>query len=456
LSSWSLQLHASLQYVFGDVRRIHAAHSKAYTLDFMNIWILAVGEPLPIENSEERLLRAGILSKMLAARGHQVTWWTSTFLHMKKRHVFETDHAVEIAPGLRMRLLHGLSYDRNVSFRRLADHWIVGRKFARLASSEPRPDVILCSFPTVELSLEAVKYGKRNDVPVVLDIRDLWPDIFLNLAPKGMQGFVKAGLYPYFSMARRALEGTSAIVAINEGFVDWGVRRAGRARTSQDRAFDMGYPDTKPSNEAIKTSRQFWRRQGLGAENIFKAIFVGNIGRQFEFEPIIEVARRMRDEPVQFVICGTGDSAETLARMTRDLPNVLLPGWVGSAEIWTLMRMSQVGLAPYHAEESFTHSLPNKSLEYLSAGLPIISSLPGALQRLLHANECGLTYANGNLDALESHLRFLISDPVNSKRMGANALALFAARFSAEHVYSEMIDYLQGVADSSSAGAVKC
>jgi glycosyltransferase involved in cell wall biosynthesis len=110
--------------------------------------------------------------------------------------------------------------------------------------------------------------------------------------------------------------------------------------------------------------------------------------------------------------------------------------------------MSQVGLAPYHAEESFTHSLPNKSLEYLSAGLPIVSSLPGALQRLLDANECGLTYANGNPDALESHLRFLISNPESLKRMGANALALFAARFSAEHVYSGMIDYLQKLTEN--------
>ncbi|MCP2830399.1 glycosyltransferase WbuB, partial [Salmonella enterica subsp. enterica serovar Typhimurium] len=81
----------------------------------------AVGEPLPIEQSNERLLRAGILSNMLAARGHQVTWWTSTFLHMKKRHLFDTDQVVELRPGLRLRLLHGTGYTRNVSLQRLID-----------------------------------------------------------------------------------------------------------------------------------------------------------------------------------------------------------------------------------------------------------------------------------------------------------------------------------------------
>jgi glycosyltransferase involved in cell wall biosynthesis len=252
-------------------------------------------------------------------------------------------------------------------------------------------------------------------------------------------------------MARRALEGASAIVAINEGFVDWGVKRAARVRTWRDRAFDMGYPGAKPSAEAIETARQSWHRRGLRTEGVFTAIFAGNIGRQFEFEPIVEVARRMRDEPVQFVLCGTGSYADTLGRMARELPNVLLPGWVGSADIWTLMRMSQVGLAPYHAEESFTHSLPNKSLEYLSAGLPIVASLPGALRDLLDKNECGLTYANGDANALEVHLRRLMSDPAGQKRMGANALALFSRRFSAEQVYSGMIDHLQALAGNATA-----
>ena len=193
----------------------------------MNIWIVAVGEPLPIEAAQERLLRAGILSKMLVARGHHVTWWTSTFLHMKKRHVFETDRVVDVMPGLQMRLLHGLSYDRNVSLRRLVDHWILGRKFARQAMVEPRPDIILCSFPTIELSFATVKYGRKQGVPVVIDIRDLWPDIFLHLAPRGLKFLVRLVLSPYFVMTRRALAGASAIVAINEGFVDWGVKRGG-------------------------------------------------------------------------------------------------------------------------------------------------------------------------------------------------------------------------------------
>ena len=47
----------------------------------------------------------------------------------------------------------------------------------------PRPDLILCSYPTIELSVEAVRYGRTHGIPVVLDVRDLWPDIVLDLLP---------------------------------------------------------------------------------------------------------------------------------------------------------------------------------------------------------------------------------------------------------------------------------
>lgn len=408
----------------------------------MKVWIITVGEPLPIEDGQERLLRAGILSKMLAEGGHDVTWWTSTFLHMKKIHVADHDRVVEVQSGLRLKLLRGLAYNRNISIRRLMDHWILGRKFARQAARETKPDVILCAFPTIELSLEAVRYGQRAGIPVVLDVRDLWPDIFLHLIPRRTAPLVRAMLSPYFSMTRQAFKGASAVVGISEGFVNWGVRRAERARNSHDRVFPMGYPTRQPTEKVISEAIQFWRDRGVVGSDVFRIVFTGNIGRQFEFEPIVEIARRMQDEPVQFVICGSGDFFDQLRHLSHGLPNIVLPGWIGSAEIWKLTRMSQAGLAPYHAEESFTLSLPNKPLEYFSAGLPVISSLPGALRELLESNQCGWTYQNNDADGLETIVRRLMNDHDLQKRAGDNALRLFQSHFSAELVYSDMIEYL--------------
>ena len=88
-------------------------------------------------------------------------------------------------------------------------------------------------------------------------------------------------------------------------------------------------------------------------------------------------------------------------------------------------------------------SLPNKSLEYLSAGLPIVSSLKGTLQELLEDNNCGITYENGNEEQLAEILLSLYEKPEILRTMSENAFALYQERFVAEKVYSDMIDHLE-------------
>lgn len=114
----------------------------------MRIWLVTIGEPLPCDgNGGERLYRAGILSAMLAQRGHEVVWWTSTFDHARKQQRFPTDATLRLESGVLLKLLHGCGYTRNVSLRRLIDHAILARKFTRQAEGMPSPDVVLCSLP---------------------------------------------------------------------------------------------------------------------------------------------------------------------------------------------------------------------------------------------------------------------------------------------------------------------
>jgi glycosyltransferase involved in cell wall biosynthesis len=419
----------------------------------MNIWLVTVGEPLPIDSGSQRLLRAGLLGELLAQNGHQVTWWTSSFDHVRKCHRVNDDQVVAIKNNYTIRLLHGRGYARNVSVARLIDHWQIAQKFRRLSHTlDRRPDVVLCSFPPVELSAEAVRFGAEFGVPVALDIRDLWPDIFLNLAPPPLRPLARAILWPYFRLAKYALRHADAVLAVNEPFVDWGINSGRRARSAFDHAFPMAYPSRDPASDEQKRAVEFWSRFGVSqADGSFKIIFAGTIGRQFELEPVIEAAKALAGSNFKFILCGTGDRFDHIRMLAHAVPNVIMPGWVGAAEIWALMRLAQVGLAPYHDEESFTHSLPNKSLEYLSAGLPVVSSLPGALARLLADNRCGITYANRDARELRAALEMLRNNPKLRAAMGQNAKLVFETDYRAENVYAKMIAHLEALAARKAA-----
>ena len=415
----------------------------------MRIWLVTIGEPLPTDGTGDRLHRTGILAQTLAARNHQVLWWTSAFDHARKRHRVGDDAVVDVCANLRIWMMRSRGYRSNVSLGRMLDHVGLARGFARSARKQAPPDVIVAAMPTPGLALACANYGRAKGVPVIVDMRDMWPDIFVRAVPRALAFLARPAIWPMRRTLRLAASRATAIIGITEPFVEWGLSFARRPRRPTDRDFALGYSRQTPPQDALDKAQEFWRSLGVGPrDDAFTACFFGYFGRQFELQTVIDAARTLQasDRKFRFVLCGSGDNFDRYRRLAGGLTNVVFPGWVGSAGIWSLMRMSSVGLAPYISNADFQASIPNKAVEYMSAGLPIASSLTGTLQKLLADNDCGLTYGNGKPAELADALRLMHDSPDRLKAMSANALALFERRFVAEKVYGEMADYIERIA----------
>jgi glycosyltransferase involved in cell wall biosynthesis len=414
----------------------------------MRVWLITIGEPLPTDEGDNRLLRAGILANLLASKGHDVLWWTSTFDHVRKIQRSDSNRTIKVGDHLNIKMLHAVGYKKNISIRRIFNHIGLARIFSRQAPSEQTPDVILCSLPTLELCLEATRYGRKHGVPVVLDVRDLWPDLFVEFAPAWSRRFARRLLEPLFGMARKACTGAAAIVGVTPEFVAWGLGNAGRAATVWDRDFPMGYHRIELPREECEEALSRWRARGI-MENAFVGCFFGTIGRQFDFETVIGAAKMLRGNGrrYQFVLCGSGDTLGDYRRKAGDCPDILFPGWVNRADIWALMSLSSVGLAPYRNKPNFTMNLPNKPVEYLSAGLPLVSSLSGVLAKLISECHCGITYEEGKPDSLAEALVRLYDGRDELRVMAKNAKALYERSFIADRVYGEMMGYLQNISE---------
>ncbi len=414
----------------------------------MRIWLITVGEPLPTDGSGVRLHRSGILADYLHRHGHDVVWWTSTFDHVAKKQRFTSDTLVDLDERYRLILLHSCAYASNVSLSRILNHIGIARHFVALARSEAKPDIILASLPTLELSLAAVEYGKQNNVPVVIDVRDLWPDIFANLFPVPVRPLGRLALVPYFRMVQSICRQADAIFGITPNIVQWGLDYAGRTATKWDRDFPLAYSGVQPNDEALRSAEKFWEENGIkGNDGQFTACFFGSMGRQFDLETVIGAGKKLEGENagIRIVLCGTGDNFAKYKQIAGPCKSIIFPGWVGAAEIWTLMRHSQVGLAPYYNTPDFKMSVPNKVIEYFSAGLPVVTSLGGTVADLLSQNECGITYKQGNENELANILTDFRNRPTRSANMSLKARKLFEDRFVAENVYGQLTACLQEI-----------
>jgi glycosyltransferase involved in cell wall biosynthesis len=419
----------------------------------MTIWLAAIGEPVPLEaGGADRLHRMGYLARFLAGRGHHVVWWTSAFDHFRKRHIVPRDQTADLTPGLRIRMLRGCGYQRNLSVARLLDHAEVADKFSREAETavdENRPQLVVAALPSIDLAAACSRFGRRHGIPVVLDMRDMWPDIFVDTAPAPARPLARALLQPLFRQARTACAQASAITGITDAFVDWGLARGCRRRTTFDRAFPLGYDAETPSAESIQNANERWDRMGVREDGWFTVCYFGGLSRQLDLLHVIEAARllRRRGARMRFVLCGEGERLEEYRRAAQGMDNVILPGWVGRVQIYALMRRSHAGLDPLPERYDFLATINNKAIEYMSASLPVISSpRRGVLYELLERHGCGLSYNAGDADGLASILNSLSRNPETAHSMREASGALFREQFVAGTVCASMESHFERIA----------
>ena len=409
----------------------------------MRVWLITVGEPLPLPETRERLLRTGVLAESLAQRGHQVLWWTSAVDHVGKRFFVEGEPRLAVTSGEELQFLHGRLYTHNVSLNRLRNHDEIAARFRELSRREPAPDLVLCSFPTIELSLEAIRFGRRASVPVLLDVRDLWPDIFLDVAPRWARSLVRWLLSRWFTEAEQALAGATGLLAVSEGYLRWGLEKARRAATPLDAVFPLGYRSAEPEKPQRERLERRLAEALLGPDRPL-IVFVGTFGRTYDLATVISAARllqKRRGSAAHFVFAGVGDRERGWRKLARGVDSVTFLGWLSGGEVTALLRRSALGLAAYAA--GAPQGIPNKVIEYLSAGLPVVSSLVGETQQLLMQNTCGCSYVAGDAVGLADVLGTLLAAPERRAAMREAASALFAARFTADGIYSAMADHLE-------------
>jgi len=209
----------------------------------MKVWLVEISDFLPEIDGGNRMYRVGMLCKALVASGHAVVWWSSTFNHQRRRQRFDVSTTIDLKEACRFRLLHGPGYKNSISLARWRHNRAIAKEFAvetEKVSTADRPDLIYACLPTLEVSEQAVIFGLKHDIPVVIDVRELWPDNYLAPFPKCLWPLVRLLLRSEFSRACRVLHYSKAITASSPAYLDWGLKKAKRKACVMDQWFPLG------------------------------------------------------------------------------------------------------------------------------------------------------------------------------------------------------------------------
>lgn len=408
----------------------------------MRIWLTQDGEPVPGVEPGTRPWRTAMLGMALADAGHEVLWWASTLNFATRRFWFDRPTIRTIQPGLEVYLLHGPGYTTTKSLARWVHQRTIARQFREQAALRPLPDLIFASLPTLELVEQAVQLGRQHTIPVIVDIRDLWPDHYLTMAPAPLRPLLRVALHSEFRRAARGLTGATGLTSITATFLGWGLARARRAQHLDDAVFPMGYlPPAHTLSAHV--------RPDVG-DAVMPLVYAGTMGSAFNFDTVIEAARQLaaaQRTDVLFIITGAGYQDARIRALADGLPNVRFTGWIAHDEVHRLLGHGAVGLACYANGETIHGSMPNKMFEYMAAGVPLLSSMRGEMETFLAAERIGLTYESVDHESLLAQIQWFVEHPAERRAMGQRARQLFFERFDASRVYPAMVQHLEGVVE---------
>jgi glycosyltransferase involved in cell wall biosynthesis len=398
----------------------------------MNIWLITAFEPIPIDNI--RTMRFVGIANKLIDKGHSLTIWTSTFTPHNNKHRFENDTYIDWQENFKLAILKSKGYTKKISLERYFAHLDFAKRLKSELPKSNQPDIIYISLPPIDTIVEVVKYAKKRNIPIVVDIIDPWPDVFLRVLPNKIKFIGKIIFLPFYLQLKYIFSNIQGIVAISDTYKNWALKY-----TSKSVAAETFYPavDIKSIEVQIKENN---------VSDKLRFVYAGSLSTSYDIETIILAAKKLQfegDSQAEFVIAGQGPKLEMLKKQAEGLENVIFTGFLGGSDLNDLLLSSDFGIASYVKNTS--QSVTYKLFDYLSAGLPIICSLPGEMSEIIKKYKVGYYFEPEDSDQFLETIKLILNDRGKIKEMKIRAIELTKELGYSENVYGRLVALLEKI-----------
>lgn len=240
-----------------------------------------------------------------------------------------------------------------------------------------RADVVVVSSPTFFSIATGWALARLRRARFVLEIRDLWPAIFVELGVLTNRRLI--GWLERLELA--AYRVCDEVVVVSEGFRENLIARgvpAGKIHTIRNgvrpELFD---PGAVPST-ALRA------RLGAGPADCL-VLYAGTHGISHALPSVAEAAAMIGDEAVRFAFVGGGSDKPRLESRVAELRlrNVTLAPPVPSERMPELLASADILLVTLRDVPLFSTFVPSKMFEYLAAGRAVIGALTGEAAQIL-------------------------------------------------------------------------
>jgi glycosyltransferase involved in cell wall biosynthesis len=267
----------------------------------------------------------------------------------------------------------------------------------------PRPDLVLLGFPGVLDAIVVVPFARLRGVPVVWDMfMSLYDTVVRDRRLRGPRSFAARLLHAAEGLALRRADlvflDTEAHARSVESLYGLPAKRCGAVWVGAEVEFFRGAGPELPTRRPAGTP--------------LRVLFYGQFIPLHGIHTIVEAARLMAEDPVEWTLIGRGQESAAVRRrlVETPLPKLRWVEWVDYADLRRWIAEADLCLGIFGTTDKAASVIPNKVFQVVAAGRPLVTRDSPAIRELLEP-EPGHVYlvrpgdARALVEAVREHAR---------------------------------------------------
>ncbi len=304
-----------------------------------------------------------------------------------------------------------------------------------------RPHVAMGSSPTFFAAMAALAASVKYKIPFVMEIRDLWPAIFVDLGVLRNRTAIRLLEKLELSLYRRAARVVTVTESFRRNLIERGVSPE-KIHTIPNGA-DTDFWSPAPPPEKLKKE--------LGLENRFVVLYIGAHGISHALDRVLEAALKLKDrESICFLFVGEGAEKDALVKKAGalGLKNVLFHDPVEKEAVRDFYALADTCLVPLRDIPLFNSFIPSKMFEIMAMGRPIIASLCGEPAEILERSGSAVIVPPEDSGGIAEAVLHLYNDGNAAEKMGARGRTFVTDHYSRRHLAAAYLEVLEQAVES--------
>ncbi|MDF1594219.1 MAG: WcaI family glycosyltransferase [Desulfobacterales bacterium] len=183
-------------------------------------------------------------------------------------------------------------------------------------------------------------------------------------------------------------------------------------------------------------------RKELGIpEDKVVALYSGNMGQKQGIDILIDVARRLKNRNIQFVLCGEGAVVNTIRNLAADLPDVIFLPLQPPEKLNDLLNLADIHLLPQKAEAADL-VMPSKLTGIFASGRPVVAMAKQDTEIGKVVWGRGVLVPPGDAAAFANAIIRLAENPEEREKLGMAARDFAVKELNRKKILSQFTDAL--------------